>query len=193
MQNEGSALNLSSLRSASQPSTVILFTGLSGSGKTSMGEMIAQRMQRKGSPCCCSTEIPFGGIMRQTWVSRGRIAPRTFCAQGGWHVRQRTRDRSLCSPLSHRMRRAGHDCASRWSPTVFSKSGCRPPWKSASSAIQRGLYKRARSNELPSFTGVSEAYEPPTNPGPLLPTHLWSLDQCCELLLDCLRLNNLPG
>ena len=51
----------------------------------------------------------------------------------------------------------------------------------------KGLYKRARSKDLASFTGVTDTYEPPVHPDHVLPTHLWSPDQCCASLLNFLE------
>jgi adenylylsulfate kinase len=35
----------------------------------------------------------------------------------------------------------------------------------------KGLYKKARSGEIPEFTGVSDPYEPPLNPEITVLTH----------------------
>lgn len=46
----------------------------------------------------------------------------------------------------------------------------------------KGLYKRARSGQIPLFTGISSPYEPPESPDVRLDTTRRSLEECvCEL------------
>ena len=50
----------------------------------------------------------------------------------------------------------------------------------------KGLYRKARSGQLPQFTGSGAPYEPPLAPDLVLPTHEWPLDRCVERLLALL-------
>jgi bifunctional enzyme CysN/CysC len=49
-----------------------------------------------------------------------------------------------------------------------------------------GLYRRARSGEIPRFTGVSAPYEAPRSPALELPTHELSVDEAVERLVELL-------
>lgn len=51
----------------------------------------------------------------------------------------------------------------------------------------KGLYKKALSNEIPEFTGISSPYEAPKNPDLALKTHEESLEQCVERILKYLH------
>jgi adenylyl-sulfate kinase len=51
----------------------------------------------------------------------------------------------------------------------------------------KGLYKKARSGEIPQFTGITDPYEPPAEPEIVLKTESLSVDQSVEKLLDDLR------
>ena len=42
----------------------------------------------------------------------------------------------------------------------------------------KGLYKKARTGEIPEFTGISSPYEPPESPAVHLKTGDLSLDEC---------------
>lgn len=44
----------------------------------------------------------------------------------------------------------------------------------------KGIYARVRKGEIPRFTGISDPYEPPVNPGLVLDTSRYSLDECLE-------------
>lgn len=47
----------------------------------------------------------------------------------------------------------------------------------------KGLYKKARSGQLTKFTGISDQYEPPTDPDLTLDTSLISLEECVSKLV----------
>jgi len=48
----------------------------------------------------------------------------------------------------------------------------------------KGLYKRARSDDITNMTGISAPYEPPENPDLIIETDQYPLDQCVDLLLQ---------
>lgn len=51
----------------------------------------------------------------------------------------------------------------------------------------KGLYKRARAGEVPSFTGVSAPYEEPEAPELTLQTQGKTIDACVDELVACLE------
>lgn len=46
----------------------------------------------------------------------------------------------------------------------------------------KGLYKKARNEEIKNFTGISAPYEEPINPEIVLDTEQYSIEQCVEQL-----------
>ena len=50
----------------------------------------------------------------------------------------------------------------------------------------KGLYKKARSGKIPNFTGITSAYEAPLNPEIELKTDLSTLDECLNKVLSLL-------
>ena len=50
----------------------------------------------------------------------------------------------------------------------------------------KGLYKKARSGEIPHFTGVSSPYEAPINPELTIDTYNETREQCAETVLSYL-------
>ena len=55
----------------------------------------------------------------------------------------------------------------------------------------KGLYRKARSGELPDFTGVSSPYEPPLNPEVTVHTGQESVAGCVQHLIDTLQQRNI--
>ncbi len=51
----------------------------------------------------------------------------------------------------------------------------------------KGLYKKARRGEIGDFTGISSPYEPPENPEIRLPAHELSIEESVERIVDYLR------
>merc|ERR1712232_60603 len=54
------------------------------------------------------------------------------------------------------------------------------PLEVAEARDPKGLYKKARKGELKNFTGIDDPYEEPTNPELICPTHQLSVEESCE-------------
>lgn len=55
----------------------------------------------------------------------------------------------------------------------------------------KGMYKKARNNEIKSFTGIDDPYDIPENPELVIETETESLDDSVKHILDYLKNNNL--
>ncbi|AND39805.1 MULTISPECIES: adenylyl-sulfate kinase [Cytobacillus] len=51
----------------------------------------------------------------------------------------------------------------------------------------KGLYQRAKNGEIKEFTGISSPYEVPENPEIILETSNYSIKECTEILYDYLK------
>ncbi len=51
----------------------------------------------------------------------------------------------------------------------------------------KGLYKKAKKGEIKEFTGISAPYEEPDNPEVILETDKFSIDECVAQILDYLK------
>ena len=47
----------------------------------------------------------------------------------------------------------------------------------------KGLYKKARSGELPNFTGIDSEYQPPENPSLTLKTEGRTVEELAKILV----------
>ena len=52
----------------------------------------------------------------------------------------------------------------------------------------KGLYKKARNNEIKNFTGINDPYEEPPNPDILIDTEKYTSEECVSKILDFLKL-----
>ena len=51
----------------------------------------------------------------------------------------------------------------------------------------KGLYKKARNNEIKNFTGVNDPYEEPPNPDIFIDTEKYTSEECVNKILDFLK------
>ncbi|WP_158734978.1 adenylyl-sulfate kinase [Alteribacillus sp. YIM 98480] len=51
----------------------------------------------------------------------------------------------------------------------------------------KGLYKKARNGEIPSFTGISSPYEEPEKPEVIVNTEEYTIEEAADLLISYLK------
>lgn len=61
------------------------------------------------------------------------------------------------------------------------------PLAEAEKRDPKGLYKKARAGEIKNFTGIDDPYEAPERPELVLPSHEMSLDEEVRVLVELLR------
>mgnify|MGYP001473840420 FL=1 len=55
----------------------------------------------------------------------------------------------------------------------------------------KGLYKKARAGEIKGFTGIDAPYEPPVNPEIVLETDRYNIIECAQFVVDYLIQNKI--
>ena len=55
----------------------------------------------------------------------------------------------------------------------------------------RGMYKKARNNQIKNFIGINSTYEPPTNPELIVDTENSTIEQSLQIILDYLYKNKI--
>ncbi|GAC1385918.1 MAG: adenylyl-sulfate kinase [Herpetosiphon sp.] len=140
----------------------IWLTGLSGAGKSTIAERLAAELRDRGS----LVEVLDGDVVR-THLSKGLSFSKedrdTNILRIGWICEVLTRNGiiAIAAAISP-YRSVREEVRRRIDPFVEVFVDC-----SLEGCIQRdvkGLYRKALSGEIASFTGVSDPYEPPTNP-----------------------------
>jgi adenylylsulfate kinase len=141
------------------------FTGLSGSGKTTISELVATELERRG----LLVERLDGDVVR-THLSHGlgfsKADRDANIERIGWVASRLTRAGaavvvSAISPYEEARRKAR---ALVEAEGPFVEVYVATPVEECERRDVKGLYAKARAGEIPEFTGVSDPYEEPANP-----------------------------
>ena len=151
-------------RMKGQDPTIVWFTGLSGSGKSTIANLIEKRLTSEGRHCYIldgdnvrhglNKDLGFTDEARVENIRRVAEVARLM-ADAGLIV--------LCSFISpfRNERRLAREVAG---DIAFKEVFVATPLEVVESRDPKGLYKRARAGEIANFTGVSSPYEAPENP-----------------------------
>lgn len=174
------------IRLGGQRGAVLWFTGLSGSGKSTIASAAEHRLNQAG---------------KLTYLLDGDNVRMGLCADLGFSAEDRKENNrrmghlarlfwdanvitfvSFISPFRHERELArglvGGDFVEIYVDTPLDVCEGRDP---------KGLYGRARKGEIQEFTGISSPYEPPEKPELTLRTAEESVDQCVERILGYLK------
>jgi adenylyl-sulfate kinase len=143
----------------------VWFTGLSGSGKTTISELVAPELERRG----LVVERLDGDVVR-THLSRGlgfsRADRDANIERIGWVASRLTRAGaavivSAISPYEEARRKA-RALVEEFGP--FVEVHVATPLEECERRDVKGMYAKARAGAIPEFTGVSDPYEEPEDP-----------------------------
>jgi len=164
----------------------VWFTGLSGSGKSTIAEMLFHEFQARG----LKTEILDGDVVRQN-LSKGLGFSKedrdTNILRIGFVAELLTRNgvATICCPISpyketrDQVRAVIGDFVEIYvHATIEELSKNRDP---------KGLYKKALAGEIKGFTGVDDPYEAPEDPELVLDTMIESPEQSLQRTLTRLK------
>jgi len=164
------------------------FTGLSGSGKTTISDLVAPELERRG----LLVERLDGDVVR-THLSYGlgvSKADRDANVERiGWVASRLTRAGaavvvSAISPYAE-ARHTARALVEEFGP--FVEVHVATPVEECERRDVKGLYAKARAGEIPEFTGVSDPYEEPTNPELRIDTTEHPPEESAQLVLATLE------
>lgn len=140
----------------------IWFTGLSGAGKSTISEIVAQTLRERG----CKVELLDGDVVR-THLSKGLGFSKedrdTNIRRIGWVCEVLTRNDIVAIAAAISPYRAVRDEV-RERIGRFIEVYVECPIDKLAERDVKGLYKQALAGEITNFTGISDPYEPPLNP-----------------------------
>jgi adenylylsulfate kinase len=162
------------------------FTGLSGSGKTTITTILVDELRRRGS----KLEVLDGDVVREN-LSKGlgfskedrdtnirRIAfVANLLSRNGVPVIT-----AAISPYREIRNEAREMMDSR-----FIEAYVKASIDVCEERDVKGLYAKARAGEIKEFTGVSDPYEPPENPELVLETEQQAPEESARQILDYLE------
>jgi adenylylsulfate kinase len=169
-------------RSAKKSGAAVLwFTGLSGSGKSTIAERVHAELERRG------TEVEYidGDALRSVFPSTGFTRE-----QRDEHLR---RTGYMASRLeAHGITVVASFVSPYRESREFIRKLCRnfveiyvsTPLDECERRDVKGLYARARRGEIRNFTGIDDPYEPPEHPELTLDTRSWSVDEAVAKVLE---------
>ncbi len=169
-----------------QRGVTVWFTGLSGAGKTTITQAVAQELRIRGY----RIEILDGDVIREN-LTKGlgfskadrdeNIRRIGFVAQ----LLARNGVIVLVSAISP-YREVRDEVRQRIGD--FVEVYVSAPLEVCEQRDVKGLYKRARAGEIKSFTGIDDPYEPPLNPEVECKTHEETLEESVAKVLDALQM-----
>jgi bifunctional enzyme CysN/CysC len=160
---------------------VLWFTGLSGAGKSTLALALEARLFAKGYHVYVldgdnvrdglNANLGFSPEDRAENIRRvGEVAG--LFADAGFVVIS-----SFISPY-----RADRERARRAAGGSFHEVYIEAPLELCERRDPKGLYRRARTGEIPEFTGISSPYEPPESPELVVRTDLLGVEECLSEL-----------
>ena len=159
---------------------VLWFTGLSGSGKSTIATRVHQELERRGA----EVEYIDGDALREVFPNTGftREEREEHLRRTGYMASRLaahgvTVVASFVSPY-----RASRDFVRRLCPG-FLEIFVATPLDECERRDVKGLYARARRGEIRNFTGIDDPYEPPEHPELTLDTRALSVDECVDRVL----------
>ncbi|MEA2505429.1 MAG: adenylylsulfate kinase [Actinomycetota bacterium] len=161
---------------------VIWFTGLSGSGKTTIAHVVEEKLLQAGVP----VEILDGDVVREN-LSKGlgfskedrdtNIRRIAFVA----HLLQRNGVFVISAAISpYRAIRDEARAMSKDFVEVFADA----PIEVCESRDVKGLYAKARAGEIKGFTGVDDPYEAPIAPEVVCQTQTENVELSAKKVID---------
>lgn len=173
------------IRVSGQKSAVLWFTGLSGSGKSTIANALELRLNQAG---------------KLSYLLDGDNVRHGLCSDLGFSETERKENN----------RRVAHVAKLLWDANVLTLVSFISPFKQERDISRsligqdfleifvdtpfavcetrdpKGLYVKARKGEISQFTGISSPYEPPDHPEIVLHTDVESVDESVERIVALL-------
>lgn len=172
-----------------QKGATLWFTGLSGSGKSTVAVALEQALHGQGQLCYrldgdnirlgINKNLGFSAEDRTENIRRIGEISKLFCDTGVICLS------SFVSPYraDRRIVRELHEAADIPFIEVFMKTSL----AIAEERDPKGLYKKARAGEIKNFTGIDDPYEEPEKAEIILDTEAMSVEEEVHALLNKLR------
>lgn len=180
-----------------QRGCTVWFTGLSGSGKSTVAVAVEQLLIQRGHHAYrldgdnvrmgLNRNLGFSAEDRDENIRRIGEVSKLFADSGLI---------CLCSFVSpyrdaRQMVREMHASAEPALP--FIEVHVDVPVEVAEQRDPKGLYKKARAGQIKDFTGISAPFEAPESPELRLPTHEMSLEDAAAAVVACLESHDILG
>lgn len=164
---------------------ILWFTGLSGSGKTTISKALEPELKARG----CKVEILDGDVVR-TNLSKGLGFSKedrdTNIRRIGFVANLLSRNGVVAMTAAISPYRAIRDEIRAMEPN-FVEVYVKAPLEVCEARDVKGLYAKARAGEIKGFTGIDDTYEAPLNPEIVCCTDAESLAESVKKVLSKLE------
>ena len=151
------------MREFMHPGATLWFTGLSGSGKTTISNLLEETLRKSGY----KVEVLDGDVVR-TNLSKGLGFSKEDrdinIKRIGFVCNLLTRNDVIAIAAAISPYREVRDSVREMIGDSFIEILCECPLEVLVERDVKGLYKKALAGEIKNFTGVSDPYEEPVNP-----------------------------
>ena len=163
---------------------VLWLTGLSGSGKSTIANLLEQKLHQQGI---------------RTYLLDGDNVRHGLNKDLGFTEADRVENIRRITEVAHLMVDAGlvvitafispfraerHAAKARFEEGEFVEIFVNTPLEVAEQRDPKGLYKKARRGEIPNFTGINSPYEPPIDADFEVDTSILSAERIAEQLMQ---------
>ena len=167
-------------------SVVLWFTGLSGSGKSTLAHAVEEELHQIG----CRTivldgdnmrhglckDLDFSDESRKENIRRIGEVAKLFIESGVITLT------AFISPFKEERDKVRKLLANQDLIEIYVKC----PISVCEARDVKGMYKKAKANEIKNFTGISSPYEAPESPGLIVDTDQETLDESVDKVLGVL-------
>lgn len=158
-----------------QKGFILWFTGLSGSGKTTISAALAPKLKARG----CKVELLDGDVVR-THLSKGLGFSRedrdTNIRRIGFVANLLSRNGVVAITAAISPYRSVRDEIRAIEPN-FVEVYVKASLETCEARDVKGLYAKARAGEIKGFTGIDDPYEEPLNPEIICSTAEETIDE----------------
>ena len=168
-----------------QHGCALWFTGLSGSGKTTIALHVERRLAEKGFltqvldgdniRTGINNNLGFGESDRSENIRRIAEVTKLFVQCGVVTLN------CFISPTREMRKVAKGIIGEKDFIEIFVDASL----EECEARDVKGLYRKARAGKIPDFTGISAPYEAPANPDIHVKTGGRSIEECVEQITDC--------
>lgn len=173
-----------------QRGATIWFTGLSGSGKSTVANAVAALLHER---------------QKLAYVLDGDNVRHGLCRDLGFSPEDRVENIRRIGELAKLMTDAGvitlaafvspyradREIAAKLQPGTFFEVYVQADLATCEARDPKGLYKKARAGEIKHFTGIDDPYEEPLNPALVVTTSSTPLRECAQQVLGMMEAHKL--
>lgn len=174
-----------------QKGVVLWFTGLSGSGKSTIANEVAYKLHQNGN---------FSYVLDGDNVRHGLNKDLGFSPEDrNENIRRISEVANLfsdagvitCTAFISPYKKLRNFCRGLAGKGRFFEIYCKASLDTCEKRDPKGLYKKARDGTIKNFTGIDAPYEEPENPEIIIDTDKYNIEESADLVIKKLQEDNI--